>query len=45
LYPRLIRCQHPGTRQLAEHLGCECYTLSELKAEALYYAVKEELKG
>jgi magnesium chelatase subunit D len=32
-------------RQLAEHLGCECYTLSELKAEALYYAVKEELKG
>ncbi|MCS6909231.1 MAG: VWA domain-containing protein [Anaerolineales bacterium] len=32
-------------RQLAEHLGCECYTLSELKAEALYHAVKEELKG
>jgi len=31
-------------KQLAEHLGCECYTLSELKAEALYYAVKEELK-
>lgn len=32
-------------KQLAVHLGCECYTLSELKAEALYYAVKEELKG
>jgi Mg-chelatase subunit ChlD len=41
----LIPSQNPVTPQLAEHLGCECYTLSELKAEALYYAVKEELKG
>jgi magnesium chelatase subunit D len=32
-------------RKLAEHLGCECYTLSELKAEALYHAVKEELNS
>ncbi|MBP7693614.1 MAG: VWA domain-containing protein [Anaerolineales bacterium] len=32
-------------RKLADHLGCECYTLHELKAESLYYAVKEELKG
>lgn len=32
-------------RKLAEHLGCECYTLRELKAESLYYAVKEELNN
>lgn len=29
--------------QLADHLGCQCFTLSELKAESLYHAVKEEL--
>jgi magnesium chelatase subunit D len=32
-------------RKLAEHMGCECYTLHDLKAESLYYAVKEELNG
>jgi len=30
-------------RSLAEHLGCACLTLSELKAETLYKTVKEEL--
>ncbi len=30
-------------KRLADHLGCECYTLAELKAENLYLAVKEEL--
>jgi len=29
--------------KLADALGCECYTLAELKAENLYLAVKEEL--
>ncbi|MBL8057591.1 MAG: VWA domain-containing protein [Anaerolineales bacterium] len=32
-------------RKLAEHLGCECYTLHDLKAESLYYAVKDELNA
>ncbi len=32
-------------QKLAEHLGCPCYTLSELKAESLYQAVKGELEG
>ncbi len=31
--------------KLAEHLGCQCYTLHDLKAESLYYAVKGELQG
>ena len=30
-------------RGLAEHLGCACLTLQELKAETLYRTVKEEL--
>ncbi len=30
-------------QKLADNLGCECYTLAELKAESLYLAVKEEL--
>jgi len=30
---------------LAEHLKCPCYTLSELKAETLYQAVREEMMG
>jgi len=30
-------------QKLAERLGCLCYTLSELRAEALYQAVKGEL--
>ncbi|MEK6574211.1 MAG: VWA domain-containing protein [Chloroflexota bacterium] len=30
-------------RKLAEHLGCECLTLQELKAETLYRTVKAEL--
>lgn len=30
---------------LAEHLKCPCYTLSELKAETLYQAVREEMLG
>ena len=30
-------------RSLAEHLGCACLTLQELKAETLYRTVKEEL--
>jgi len=30
---------------LAEHLKGSCYTLSELKAETLYQAVREEMRG
>jgi Mg-chelatase subunit ChlD len=30
---------------LAEHLDCPCYTLSELKAETLYQAVREEMRA
>ena len=30
---------------LGEHLKCPCYTLSELKAETLYQAVREEMRG
>ena len=30
-------------RGLAEHLGCACLTLSDLRAETLYKTVKEEL--
>ena len=30
---------------LAEHLDAPCYTLSELKAETLYHAVREEMAG
>ncbi|MBI2976476.1 MAG: VWA domain-containing protein [Chloroflexi bacterium] len=30
-------------RSLAEHLGCACLTLNELRAETLYRTVKEEL--
>jgi magnesium chelatase subunit D len=30
-------------QKLAEHLGGACYTLHELKAEHLYYAVRSEL--
>jgi magnesium chelatase subunit ChlD-like protein len=30
-------------RKLAEHLGCACLSLAELKAETLYRTVKEEL--
>ena len=30
-------------RKLAEHLGCECLTLQELKAETLYRTVQAEL--
>ena len=30
---------------LAEHLAAQCYTLSELKAENLYRAVREEMGG
>lgn len=30
---------------LAEHLDSPCYTLSELKAETLYQAVREEMRG
>ena len=29
--------------KLAEHLGCECLTLQELKAETLYRTVQAEL--
>ena len=29
---------------LADHLEAPCYTLSELKAETLYKAVKEEIE-
>jgi magnesium chelatase subunit D len=30
-------------QSLAEHLKAPCYTLSELKAEALYQKVREEM--
>lgn len=30
---------------LADHLGGPCYALSELKAELLYYTVRQELEG
>ncbi len=30
---------------LADHLKAPCYTLSELKAEALYQKVREEMVG
>jgi Mg-chelatase subunit ChlD len=30
---------------LADHLNAPCYTLSELKAEHLYHAVREEMKS
>jgi Mg-chelatase subunit ChlD len=30
---------------LADHLECACYTLSDLKADTLYQAIKEEMKG
>ncbi len=30
---------------LADHLKAPCYTLSELKAETLYQAVRDEMKG
>jgi magnesium chelatase subunit D len=30
---------------LADHLKSPCYTLSELKAESLYHAVKQEMAG
>jgi magnesium chelatase subunit D len=30
-------------RQLADHLGAPCYTLSELKAEHLYQTVRQEI--
>jgi len=32
-------------RKLAEHLGCDCLTLQELKAETLYRTVKAELSA
>ena len=32
-------------RKLAEHLGCDCLTLAELKAETLYRTVKAELNS
>ena len=32
-------------QSLAEHLKAPCYTLSELKAEALYQKVREEMAG
>ncbi|HLF02488.1 MAG TPA: hypothetical protein VI547_10970, partial [Anaerolineales bacterium] len=32
-------------RKLAEHLGCVCLTLQELKAETLYRTVKAELSA
>jgi magnesium chelatase subunit D len=32
-------------QELAEHLGGQCYTLSDLRAETLYHAVKQELEG
>jgi magnesium chelatase subunit D len=31
-------------QSLADHLEAPCYTLSELKAETLYKAVKEEME-
>jgi Mg-chelatase subunit ChlD len=30
-------------QQLANHLKAPCYALSELKAESLYHAVKDEM--
>jgi Mg-chelatase subunit ChlD len=30
---------------LAQHLKAPCYALSELKAENLYHAVKQEMAG
>jgi Mg-chelatase subunit ChlD len=32
-------------QKLADHLEAPCYTLSELKAENLYHAVKQEMSG
>lgn len=32
-------------QRLADHLGGACYTLHELKAEVLYQAVRQEMKG
>jgi Mg-chelatase subunit ChlD len=32
-----------GAHQLANHLKAPCYALSELKAENLYHAVKDEM--
>jgi magnesium chelatase subunit D len=32
-------------QRLADHLKAPCYTLSELKAENLYHAVKQEIGG
>jgi magnesium chelatase subunit D len=32
-------------QNLADHLHAPCYTLSELKAETLYQAVREEMAG
>jgi magnesium chelatase subunit D len=32
-------------QSLAEHLEAPCYTLSDLRAETLYQAVKEEMGG
>jgi len=32
-------------QNLADHLKAPCYTLSELKAEALYQKVREEMKS
>jgi magnesium chelatase subunit D len=32
-------------QRLADHLHAPCYTLSELKAETLYQAVREEMEG
>jgi magnesium chelatase subunit D len=31
-------------RQLAERLGGPCFTLSDLRAETLYHAVKQQLE-
>lgn len=35
--------QNKGAQQLANHLKAPCYALSELKAENLYHAVKDEM--
>ena len=32
-------------RELAEHLEAPCYSLSELKAESLYHAVRAEMQS
>ena len=29
---------------LADHLGAPCYTITELKAENLYFAVRQEMR-